>query len=312
MPFAKDEMKTPRFSTVEEKVQEVASRQANHELLRVPWGRFRSAYEQYPRWQALALWSEVVVATAEGRIPPVLLVTLKKHCPGLIEGGEPTQPELLALHLLEWVHVRRFGYVKREGWFDALTFYGVRHPRSECAWLHWEHCETEWNRRQPKEFPLFDDWWHRALQMKLCDNAGYLEVARAVGACIDWKALLFWLRPLFSSNLKLPSHVMSELERSCPGILKWRNVTARPRNQEKSKMWRHVVKYGKDPCLSEAKEAGWLDFLTERVRSHPRYVRIVAYGKRWAKEWYRDHSYPYPSLGQWQQAADRYIAARPK
>lgn len=312
MPFAKGEMKTPGFSSAEKKVQEVASRQANNQLLRVPWGRFRAAYEEYPRWQALALWGEVVVATTEGRIPPVLLVTLKKHCPGFIEGGEPSRPEPLAFHLLEWVHARKFAYVKREGWLDALTFYGVRHPQSECAWLHWEHCESEWNRRQPNEFPLFDDWWHTALQMKLCDKAGYAEVAKAVRVYIDWKALLFWLRPLFSSNLKLPPHVISELERSCPGILKWQNAAADAGSQEKSKMWRHVVKYGKDHCLLEAKEARWPDFLTDRARFHPRYVRIAAYGKRWAKEWSRDHSCPYPSFGEWQQAADCYIEARPK
>jgi hypothetical protein len=45
-----------RFSKTELKVQGIARRRADDQLLRVPWGRFRSAYEEYPRWHALALW----------------------------------------------------------------------------------------------------------------------------------------------------------------------------------------------------------------------------------------------------------------
>jgi hypothetical protein len=54
-----DEMKAPRFSSIELKVEGMARRKANHQLLRVPWGRFRGAYDAYPRWQGLALWGEL-------------------------------------------------------------------------------------------------------------------------------------------------------------------------------------------------------------------------------------------------------------
>lgn len=309
MSLAKHGMKAPQFSHAELKVRAIASRRANAQLLRVPWRRFHRAYEEYPRWQSLSLWSRAVIAT-EGRVPSTLLATLQESCPGFIaDKASSWEPELLAYHLLEWVYNQRFRYAKRQGWLDALTFYGVRHLRSESAWAYWKHCESEWNRKQPSALPDFDQWWDAALQMRICDKINYLEVAKAVEAYLDWEALVLWLRPLFASSLKLPTHVVSELNRRCPGILGPQSSGQRHGGQEKSTIWRSFTEWGKHHCLSEAKEEGWLDTLLQRVRSHPRHVRVVAYGKHWAKE---NRPQRYPSFRQWRQAADRYIEAGPK
>jgi len=40
VPYVKRGMKAPRFSSVELRVQGIASRETNNQLLRVPWGRF--------------------------------------------------------------------------------------------------------------------------------------------------------------------------------------------------------------------------------------------------------------------------------
>jgi hypothetical protein len=302
-------MNEPRFSNAELKVQALASRRANAQLLRVPWPRFRWAYEEYPRWQSLALWSRAVIAT-KGRVPSTLLTTLQERCPGFIEDEAPSpEPELLAFHLLEWVHNQRFRCAKRQGWLDALTFYGVRHLRSESAWAYWERCENEWSGEKPNVFPSFVEWWDAALQMKLLDKASYSQVAKAVEASLDWEALVLWLRPLFVSSLKLPPHVISEVNRRCPGILGSQNSSPRRGSRGRSTIWRHFIDWGKDHCLTEAEKAGWLDTLLQRVRSHPRHVRIVTFGKHWAKGKLPPQ---YPSLRQWRQAADRYIEAVPK
>ncbi len=94
-----DRMKTPRFSSIELKAQGMARRKANHQLLRVPWGTFRRAYEEYPRWQALALWGELVVGMgACGQ--SYLLATLNKHCRGFVAGrSRLRRSEPLALNL---------------------------------------------------------------------------------------------------------------------------------------------------------------------------------------------------------------------
>jgi hypothetical protein len=80
VPHVKNGMKAPRFSSFELRVQAIASREANNQLLRVTWDRFRMAYEEYPRWQALALWVEAVIGT-ERRPPSSLLATLKSIVP---------------------------------------------------------------------------------------------------------------------------------------------------------------------------------------------------------------------------------------
>ncbi len=69
------------------------------------------------------------------------------------------------------------------------------------------------------------------------------------------------------------------------------------------------MKWGKDHCLLEAKEEGWLDSLLEQARSHPWHVRMRAYTAHVTKEWSRNPALPYPSFHQWEQAAEGYVKA---
>jgi len=297
----------PRFSRTELKVRGIARQRANDQLLRAPWGRFRRAYEEYPRWHALALWTQGIVAM-EDTVPPWLVVELQKQCPAFIEyEARCREPKLIALHLLEWIQNREFGSAKRQGWLDALTFYGARHLRSECAWAYWEHCEVERNRKQSERHPPFDEWWHKALREELFNGTSHSEVAKAVEAYIDWHALLLWLRPLFGSAVLLPRQVVSELKRRCPGVLGSQNPGTLQGSQRKSKIWQRFMAWGRDHCLLEPKQAGWLESFLQRVRFHPRHVRLLAYGKHWAKEWPRNRTRLYPSFRQWELAADRYV-----
>lgn len=311
MSLAKHRLKAPRFSPAELKVQALGSRRANSQLLRVPWRRFRRAYEEYPSWQALALWGRAVIAT-EGRAPSGLLPTLRERCPGFIENVAPSrEPELLAFHLLEWVHNERFGYARRQGWLDALTFYGVRHPRSRVVWAYWEHCESEWITKRPTSVHTFDNWWRAALQWELCGKTSCMAAVRAVERYLDWEALMLWLRPLLGTELTLRRQVISELERRYPGISKFEGSGVRESHQAKLSIWRRHMKWGKDHCLSQAREEGWLDSLREQVRSHPWHVRMRAYAAHLTQEWSRNRAVPYPSFHQWEQAAEEYVKAEP-
>lgn len=296
-----------KFSKTELRVRDVASRRANNQLLGVPWAKFQRAYEEYPRWHALALWTQGIVAELDS-VPSWLVMEIQKHCPAFIhQEAVFREPKLIAVHLLEWIHNQEFGYVKRQGWLDALTFYGVRHPRSECAWVYWERFEKDWNRGQPEPHPLFDEWWHQSLRGETCNDTGRLEVAEAVERYIDWNAMLLWLRPLFRSSVMLPRHVVSELERRCPGVLGSQGSSPLQGSQEKSRIWRRLTAWGRDHCLSEPKQADGLEFFLQRVEFHPRHVRLLAYGKHWAKEWPRNRTRHYPSFRQWELAAARYI-----
>lgn len=147
----------PRFSGTELKVQAIARRNANSQLVRVPWSKFRKAYEEYPRWHALILWTQMIITSQCGN-PSWLTADLQKRCPGL-KLTQVGQPEPAGLRLSNWVRNHKFGYAKRQGWLDALTFYGVRHLCSECAWAYWEQCGLDWDKHKPERFPSFDLWW---------------------------------------------------------------------------------------------------------------------------------------------------------
>jgi hypothetical protein len=73
----------PSFSAVELRIGAIAHRRANEQLLGVPWPRFQKAYEEYPRWQALALWVQAVIAAGDS-VPSWLTDDLRKHCPGFL------------------------------------------------------------------------------------------------------------------------------------------------------------------------------------------------------------------------------------
>lgn len=78
-------------------------------------------------------------------------------------------------------------------------------------------------------------------------------------------------------------------------------------DQENSKIWRRLIKWGKDHCLGEAREADWKELLLKRAQSHPLPVRLVWYGKHWAREQSRSAARSYPSFREWRRAADRYV-----
>ncbi|MGB6875416.1 MAG: hypothetical protein WBD87_05225 [Candidatus Acidiferrales bacterium] len=289
------------FSGTELKVQMLASRLARRQLLRVPWRLFRRAYEEYPQWQGLALWSHSVMA-GEGHDPSDLLRTLRDRCPGFVGGA--ISPADLSLGLLEWIHEREFGYAKRQGWLDALIFYGVRHPRSQAAWACWEGYEKKWSQAQTKMLLPFNQWWQSTQETRLCGTVSYGELATTIRRCIDWKTVSLWLRPLSARNVEVPPHVASELNRRYASILSRRDSGPSQHSPEKSETWQEFNKRVRDHCLSAAQRGGWLSILLREVRSHPEHIHIVNYGNHWAKE---KQPLCYPSFRQWRQTADCYI-----
>ena len=300
-------MNKPRFSKAELKVQAIARRRANNQLMLVPWIDFRKAYEEYPRWQALVLWVQAVMVTREA-IPFWLVADLQKRCPGFIEQETTSrEPKLLALHLLEWVHNQQFGYAKRQGWLDALTFYGVRHPRSESAWGYWEHCEEEWQRRPPSSYPHFEEWLRLARNYNLHRETSVTNLAGILEQYVEWKIFACWLEPLTRAKIELPKRIATELERRCPGFLRSRNSNDVKKRDGKTKTGRYLIAWIEDHFFAEAKREGWFDTILKQARTHPRYVRIVQYSKRWSKRWSQNPMAVYPSFVQWQRAAESYL-----
>lgn len=298
--------KTTRLFGAEARLQNIASRNASKQLLRLPWSKFRNAYETYPRWQALTLWSEAVIRIA-GCSPRSVLTTVNEQCPGFIEAKCEWQNSP-AFHLLEWVHGNRFGDAKQEGWLDALIFYGARHPTARAAWAYFDKCEEQWNRRHPASLPSFERWWRFAQSAPLHNGPSCGAVSQATESFIEWKAFTSWLQPLFFGSIGLPLDALSELDSRCPELaeLSKEPITIR-RATTKSGLWRRITGICEDHALSRAKRKGWTGILLEQVQSHPLYVRTQAYAAHWKQEWNRRGVSPYPSLTEWKEAAAEFI-----
>lgn len=296
-----------RFARAELRVHALAKRQARKQLLRIPWRRFNAAYEEYPRWQGLALWSRSILA-GESPAPSLLVKTLREQCPGLMEAeASSREPRLLGFRLLEWIHQRVFGYAQRQGWLEALTFYGVRHPSSRAAWAFWEKCENEGSGMQPSAVLSFDEWWQAVQQSKFCNETTYLDVEKTVERYLNWEGLLLWISPLLNANLTLPPYALSEMERRCPDLFNARGAGAAMNVREGSNGRRLFMKWRREHCLRQAQEEGWVDSLVAQIRIHPWHVRMRAYASHESQQLSGNRAHLRPSFLHWQQKAESYV-----
>lgn len=293
---------TAYTSTVANKAQTAASSFASRQLRRVPWRRFHPAYDQYVLWEAFVLWVKAVV-TAEGCVPLPVLSAVMKRCPGFVEEPARSQrPELFALHLHEWIHNRIFIGAKQEGWLDALHFYGVRDPRCEGAWAHWEQCEREWQKNPTGGYPEFETWWRAAQERRLFQEVNASRVVDVVETYVDWMAFAHWLRPIIGDNAKPASQVAREMRRRCPDF-----VIASLGDRPDSLVWQSLIAHIEERFFPQVKSEGWLDYVQQKVGHHPRHIRTTAYSEHWMENYSRNPVVPYPRFSRWRYAADNLV-----
>ena len=304
--------RTKRQSThLELRVQEFARNRAAKQLLRVPSNEFRIAHKKYIQWRAFALWVRAVVES-ERRVSPLVRDALKRRCPDFLN-NEPqiANSTLLGLHLDEWIHERVFGYAKRDGWLDALLFYGARDPRSQCVMAYWERCEKEWREKRPSRYPRFRNWSNSAARYALFPKVNADRLAGAVESCVDWMGFAYWLQPLLDDGQEPPAHVLKEVQRRLPGFLEATNrFAAKPKETSSTAesqlvRWSELIRWIESHCFSDAKEQGWFGLVFRHLRNHPRHVRIAEYSVLWreGRSW---KSRAYPSFVRWRRVAENF------
>jgi hypothetical protein len=292
-------MSDDRFSKSELKVRAIAKRRANAQLLHVPWPRFRKAYEEYPRWQALALWIQAVSATQDS-VPSWLMDGLRKRCPGFIEHKAASRgPKVTGLNLLEWAHNHKFASAKQQGWLDALTFYGVRHPRSQAAWAYWERCEEEWNRQPPSRYPHFEEWLRSAMKYSAADLVGVVD------RYVEWSMFSLWFEPLIRADAELPKHIAKEVRRRWPEILDLKSSNSTRGNYKNRQAGRRLVTWFEGRYFADAKKDGLIQVIRRHVTAHPLFARTVQYSKHPAKIFAQDLA-KYPSYARWRRIVENY------
>jgi hypothetical protein len=298
---------------------------ADDEARRIPWLRLQETRNQYIDWQEFQLWMRSILEV-EGHIPNWLVEFVNDRCPGFLESDRASIPKAakirpFALRLEDWIDENVFGFVKQEGWFNAITYYAMRDSRYQRAEVCWSECVESWKRVKPIRYPSFEEWKGMAAQ---CDETAHLtagerkarasvklvqpdRLCEAAARYIDWEAFAYWVRPALERESRLPAEVASILERRCPGFL---DASIKERQRDSggdSRALLRLMLWIGDHCFQDAQTEGWFDAILAHVRSHPRAIRTMEYADHCDELWSSELPNPYPSFEDWRRDADSYV-----
>ena len=143
-------------------LQRAARERADDQARRIPWQRLYDARNRYIDWQEFNLWARSILEV-EGRIPDWLGEILNERCPGFLQTEKELTPKAaknrpLPLRLEDWIDEHVFVFAKKEGWFNAITYYAIRDPRYQRAEVCWSECVEKWKKTRPLRYPSFEEW----------------------------------------------------------------------------------------------------------------------------------------------------------
>ena len=304
------------------RLQRAARERADDEARRIPWQRLLHARNEYIDWQEFSLWVRSILEV-ENRIPDWLITIFNDRVPGFLESEKQLTPKgrPLPLRLEDWIDDHVFGFAKQEGWFNAIAFYGIRELRYQRAEVCWSECVERWKKAKPIHYPSFDEWKDAAAH---CDDTAHLlpevrkartsaklvppdRLAEAVAQGIDWEAFAYWARAALESKSGLPTEVVSELGRRCPGFLEANSSVREQGSLGTSQDWHSLMSWIADHYFKDAKAEGWFDAILAQARSHPRAIRTMEYADHCDEVWSSAIPEPYPSFKDWRRAADVYF-----
>ncbi len=304
-------------------LQRAARERADDQARRIPWQRLYDARNRYIDWQEFYLWVRSILEV-ENRIPDWLVTILNERVHGFLETEKELTPRTakvrpLPLRLEDWIDEHIFGFAKQEGWFNAITFYAIRKPRYQKAEVCWSECVEKWKKTRPLRYPSFEEW--------KCMAAVYDETARlvaseretrsssklvnpdrlgeAVSRYIDWEALAYWARQALERCRQLPTEIVCELERRCPGFLELN--AQQEESMAASQVWQRLMRWIADHFFQDAKTEGWFDAILVQVRSHPRAIRAMEYADHCDEVWSSAIPQPYPPFEHWRREADSFV-----
>ncbi|MHB8655660.1 MAG: hypothetical protein ACYDA9_17475 [Terriglobia bacterium] len=277
-------------------LQEIARREAARQARRIPWQRLLEARMTFVDWEVFTFWVRSIIESG-GATPNWLAKTIEPRSPGFHASGKhhreklPEEESLLDLRLSEWIRSNFFAYARREGWFEAITFYAFRDPRFNRAWTYWDQCKKEWKGSRPKRYPSFEEWARtaegcedrsragRAMQYatEAAKRVGPDLVAVTVNKFMDWEAFTYWVRSPIEEDVNLPKVLVREMRRNYPGLWE-RYKQLRDQNIEGRSLWRQLTAWGEIRFFHESKAGGWFDVVTFEASRHPRSVRTLNTG----------------------------------
>lgn len=132
---------------------------AVHALGKVEKPRLNSAVTDLLESRAFALWVDAVSKPGQP-LDEAVLTELRSRCPGLLpaSGLGPLWNRSLFCRLLRFGGSSWCSTARSEGWYAALRFEVVHHPRYQRLIHYNQRCHDEWSQARPKAYPSFSEW----------------------------------------------------------------------------------------------------------------------------------------------------------
>ena len=132
---------------------------AVHALGTVEPPRLKKAVTELLETRALVLWVDSVSKPGEP-LDEAVTTELRKRCPGLLPafGTGPLWTRSLFSHLLRFGESSWRRAARSEGWYAALRYVVVHHPRNQRLIHYNQRCHDEWSQSRPKSCPSFSEW----------------------------------------------------------------------------------------------------------------------------------------------------------
>jgi hypothetical protein len=132
---------------------------AVHALGTVETPRLNRAVTDLLESRALALWVDAVSVPGQP-VQEAVSTELRNRCPILLpaSGLGPLWIRSLFSGLLRCGESSWRGVARSEGWYAALRYEVVHHPRYQRLIHYNQHCHDEWSQAPPKAYPSFSDW----------------------------------------------------------------------------------------------------------------------------------------------------------
>ncbi|MCX6633491.1 MAG: hypothetical protein NT090_00115 [Acidobacteria bacterium] len=128
-------------------------------LARVEPERLRKAVSNLLESRAFALWVDCV-SKPEQALDESVSTELRCRYPSLLSASCPDPlwlPSLFA-RLVRVGETDWSGVARAEGWYAALRYRVVHHPRYQRLIHYNQRCHDEWRRARPISWPSFADW----------------------------------------------------------------------------------------------------------------------------------------------------------
>jgi hypothetical protein len=127
-------------------------------LGRVQTGRLVNAVADLLESRALALWVDSVSKPAQP-LEDAVLTELRSRCPDLLASRfEARWVPSMFYRLVRLGESRWRGPARAAGWYSALRYQVVHHPRYRRLIHYNQRCHDQWSQARPNSYPLFSNW----------------------------------------------------------------------------------------------------------------------------------------------------------